>query len=65
MPALTTVAVSNRTTSGCTITLNAAAVDLNKAQIQQLAQLFKRLAIDTVGPNGTASPATITIGNLG
>lgn len=62
MPALTTVAVTNRTTSGCTFTLNAAGVDLNATQIQQLRQLFVRLALDTAGPAVVAGSAVITVG---
>jgi len=65
MAAFTTAAVSARTTSGCTVTFNAAAIDCSPTQIQQLAKLFAQLAIDMSGQTADDSSATVTIGALG
>lgn len=65
MAAFTSAAVSNKTTSGCTVTFNAAAVDLNAAQIRQLKQLFNQLAVECAHNEGGNSSATITKGSLG
>lgn len=64
MAAFTSAAVTARTTSSCTITFNAAAIDCNVTQIKQLAKLFDRLIADMAGPEGSVS-AAITVGALG
>lgn len=61
MAAFTSAAVTARTTSGCTITFNAAALDCTTAQLRQLQQLINRLLMDTVGTESDDTSATITI----
>lgn len=62
MATFSTAAVTARTTSGCTITFNAAAIDCNATQLKQLQQLLNRLVIDTCGTESDDTSATITIG---
>lgn len=66
MATFSTAAVTARTTSGCTITFNAAAIDVNAASIRQLYYMFEKLLMDTAGLEGAGSSSgTVTIGALG
>lgn len=62
MAAFSTAVVSARTTSGCTITFNAASIDCTTAQLRQLQTMIQRLVVDTTGSASVGTPATITIG---
>lgn len=62
MAAFTSAAVTARTTSGCTVTFNAAAIDCNATQLRQLAVLFTRLAAEASGTPSDDLSATVTIG---
>lgn len=66
MATFTSAAVTNRTGNGCTITFNAAAIDVNAAQLKQLYALLGTLiAGGSAGNEGGNSGATITIGAFG
>lgn len=66
MAGFTTATVTARTTSGCTITFNAAAIDVNAAQLKQLSVMFEKLLMDSANLEGAGSTSgTVTIGALG
>lgn len=65
MATFSSAAVTARTTSGCTVTFNAAAIDCTAAQVLQLQKLFNELALYTVGAMADDTSATVTIGALG
>lgn len=65
MATFSTAVVSARTTSGCTITFNAAAIDVNAASLKQLYKVFQILLADTANNEGSGGTGgTITLGAL-
>lgn len=60
MAALTTVAVTNRSPKGATITFNAAAIDCNGTQLKQLEAVIKRLMAECSADMPTDSSAAVT-----
>jgi len=65
MATFSTAVVTARTTSGCTITFNNAAIDVNASSIKQLSVLMEKLLMDTANNEGAGGTSgTITIGAL-
>lgn len=60
MAALTTVAVTNRSPKGATITFNAAAIDMNGTQVAQLLAVLNKLAVECQASMPADSSAAIT-----
>lgn len=46
MAALTSIAVTNRLPKSCTITFNAASIDLNSLQLRELATVVNKLLVE-------------------
>jgi hypothetical protein len=64
MATFSTATVSALTTSGCTVTFNAAAIDLNAAQIRQLQKLFNNLAANNACNEGGNTSGTVTLAGV-
>lgn len=60
MAALTTCAVTLRTPKSCTITFNAAAIDVNGTQLKQLEAVIKKLMVECSADMPTDSSVTVT-----
>lgn len=61
MASLTTVTVSNRTAGGCTITFNAAGIDIVAGQTKRLAALLNQLAYEENAGGLESQAATFTV----
>lgn len=60
MAALTSIAVSNRAPKSCTITFNAASIDLNSVQLRQLYSVILRLMTECSGEMSSDTGATVS-----
>lgn len=60
MAALTSIAVTNRAPKGCTLTFNAAAIDLTGTQLKQLESIIKKLMVECSADMPTDTSATVS-----
>lgn len=60
MAALTSIAVSNRLPKSCTITFNAASIDLNSLQLKQLAGVVNKLLVECSNEMSSDTGATVS-----